>query len=455
MAAAASSVHQLVRRLEADIAAGATAAGTLLGTEQELCLQYGVSATTFRQAARVLEASGIAAMRPGNRGGLIAAGPSVDGAARTAAAYLQFTGAQVDDVMALSEGLFPLLIRLATDRVTVAAVQDLRALLKAINQTDELYEQGLRRTQLFEAVARIAGNPVLQLCQQMSMHFLVDVVPFELMKTGKPSVWVEPAEIVETIIGGDQARGHRLIRDYTQMHAEIFANAEKGTLQSAEALEAGSSRTRSAKMARQLLGDIRRMNWPVGARLGDEPELMARYGVSRATYRQAIRTLEEYFAVETRRGLQGGIFVAEPNPRRIVSLATATLRRCGATADDSRAVGALVLLAAFQAAQRRDPQGLEEALTGAVAAARDDELAGVAQAYRALADIAGNPVVTFVMGLIAAFDAELEVDTRPATNGGAAATLAVIAAALKAGDESLARRAWIDLGAMAAFPSRV
>ena len=38
--------------------------------------------------------------------------------------------------------------------------------------------------------------------------------------------------------------------------------------------------------------------------------------VSRATFRQAVRLLEQYFAVQTRRGPGGGLFVASPDDNK-------------------------------------------------------------------------------------------------------------------------------------------
>jgi DNA-binding FadR family transcriptional regulator len=59
---------------------------------------------------------------------------------------------------------------------------------------------------------------------------------------------------------------------------------------------------------RQVVSD----GWPVGAFLGSEPELMERYGVSRAVLREAVRLLEHHDIAAMRRGPGGGLFVSEP-----------------------------------------------------------------------------------------------------------------------------------------------
>ena len=51
-----------------------------------------------------------------------------------------------------------------------------------------------------------------------------------------------------------------------------------------------------------------------GERLPAEPELMGEYGVSRSTWREAMRTLAAENLVVATRGVTGGTFVIEPSP---------------------------------------------------------------------------------------------------------------------------------------------
>jgi DNA-binding FadR family transcriptional regulator len=54
-----------------------------------------------------------------------------------------------------------------------------------------------------------------------------------------------------------------------------------------------------------------------GELLGSEVELIARYGVSRAVFREAVRLLEHHGLVEMRRGLHGGLFIRQPDPKPV------------------------------------------------------------------------------------------------------------------------------------------
>lgn len=56
-----------------------------------------------------------------------------------------------------------------------------------------------------------------------------------------------------------------------------------------------------------------------GQRLPTEPKLCAMFGVSRSTVREALRVLASQHLIETVRGVQGGSFVATPDPLRMAA----------------------------------------------------------------------------------------------------------------------------------------
>ena len=64
--------------------------------------------------------------------------------------------------------------------------------------------------------------------------------------------------------------------------------------------------------ARKIFEDVVERGWPVGELLGSEAELIARYGVSRAVLREAVRLLEHLQIARMRRGPGGGLFVTAP-----------------------------------------------------------------------------------------------------------------------------------------------
>ena len=70
-------------------------------------------------------------------------------------------------------------------------------------------------------------------------------------------------------------------------------------------------------VADQIEQTIVGQRWEPGDLFGSEMELIARYGVSRAVFREAVRLLEHHGLAEMRRGLHGGLFVRQPDPRPV------------------------------------------------------------------------------------------------------------------------------------------
>jgi DNA-binding FadR family transcriptional regulator len=70
-------------------------------------------------------------------------------------------------------------------------------------------------------------------------------------------------------------------------------------------------------VADQIAQTIVGQRWEPGDLFGSEMELIARYGVSRAVFREAVRLLEHHGLAEMRRGLHGGLFVRQPDPKPV------------------------------------------------------------------------------------------------------------------------------------------
>ena len=65
---------------------------------------------------------------------------------------------------------------------------------------------------------------------------------------------------------------------------------------------ADSNAKRAAKVADLIVEDVMALGWPVGEVLGSEAELLERYHVSRAVFREAVRLVEHQQVARTRRG---------------------------------------------------------------------------------------------------------------------------------------------------------
>jgi DNA-binding FadR family transcriptional regulator len=91
---------------------------------------------------------------------------------------------------------------------------------------------------------------------------------------------------------------------------------------------------RAAKVADLIVDDVMALGWPVGKVLGSETDLLARYHVSRAVFREAVRLVEHQQVARTRRGPGGGLVVTEPTIGAVKDAVVLYLHRVGATLDE-------------------------------------------------------------------------------------------------------------------------
>src|SRR5246127_921104 len=91
---------------------------------------------------------------------------------------------------------------------------------------------------------------------------------------------------------------------------------------------------RASKVADRIIEDVIAAGWPVGEILGSEAELLARYQVSRAVFREAVRLVEHQQVARTRRGPGGGLVVTEPTVDAVIDAVVLYLYRAEARLDE-------------------------------------------------------------------------------------------------------------------------
>ena len=87
--------------------------GTLLGSEEALIAELGVSRSTVRQVARVLEREGLLKVRRGPSGGYFAARPDAETIQSAVSAYLETLEMDREDVTAIASALWVEVVRKA------------------------------------------------------------------------------------------------------------------------------------------------------------------------------------------------------------------------------------------------------------------------------------------------------------------------------------------------------
>lgn len=159
----------------------------------------------------------------------------------------------------------------------------------------------------------------------------------------------------------------------------------------------GEAAKAGEQLARRIEDEIVKAGWPIGQRLGSEPELMERYGVSRAVLREAIRLLEHHQVARTREGRGGGLVVSAPDSRAITRALELYLQYRDVTLVDLLATKRAIELAALPVvASRLDDAVVERLRRAGIAEQAEGEAVFEitdANLHILLAELTGNPAM--------------------------------------------------------------
>jgi DNA-binding FadR family transcriptional regulator len=195
--------------------------------------------------------------------------------------------------------------------------------------------------------------------------------------------------------------------------------------------------------AARIVDDVVALGWPVGTVLGSEADLLERYDVSRAVFREAVRLVEHQQVARMRRGPGGGLIVSEPSVDAIIDAAVVYLHRTDATLDEVFQAR----LALEEIVTDLAPDRLEEEDLARVRDLVADEAAGRVVDHRAfhalLASLTRNPALELFVDIMNRVSTLYLSDVRAISSATASESRhahARIADAVLTGDAALARR---------------
>jgi DNA-binding FadR family transcriptional regulator len=238
---------------------------------------------------------------------------------------------------------------------------------------------------LHAAIAELARSPALELF----VHTLL-LASGEPGRTGAGTQARERA-LVRCIAAGRAAQAR------SDMHAQLLEREGNGPRVRRRTPRALRNGKRAELLVRELSDAIRSSGLEAGTRLGSEPELIRRHGVSRGVLREAVRMLEQHSVVRMRRGIGGGLFVTQPDPASVVlsaSVYLAHLELGPRSYHEARL--ALEPPAAALAAERAsepDLRSLQVALGRALIAGGEDLPPAARSLHERIADLCGNRAV--------------------------------------------------------------
>lgn len=148
--------------------------GMLLGGEEALIAQLGVSRATIRQAARLLEREGLLRVRRGINGGYFSARPDLHTIEAAVSAYLEMVDTDAEEPLAIASALWvEVMRRMARLETGKAAtlVEDFRKVLSQVSPNasfDDVldFEQGFRK-----AIFDLLNARYIELIFQVNMVF--------------------------------------------------------------------------------------------------------------------------------------------------------------------------------------------------------------------------------------------------------------------------------------------
>ena len=337
---------QLANELADLIRRAGLKSGALVASEQDLRARHDVGRSVLRQAARILEERGVAFMKRGAGGGLIVAPPDPESAGRALAILLESRMQGPNALDRLLQATDTHVFLTATRRLDLVECERVRQLaLRLRPQT----EAGLRRLgeirQLLTAIRRLVKDPLAGLAYQATAEYGQDLVPYSVIAGGHDfqSVWWDALlEMIEAQMAGDVAALFDLRRRQLaiiQESQDAWSTIDRDSrlvpkIETEGAVETEPVQSPAERLARELLRDVRLLDWTPGVRIGGAGDLLARYGVTVGTLRQAVRMLEQNSVVRMERGRSGGLVVTLPDPAKAVDRALDYLRQTDIAADD-------------------------------------------------------------------------------------------------------------------------
>jgi DNA-binding FadR family transcriptional regulator len=326
--------ERIAAAIESDVLRDGWPVGKAIGSEDQLAERYGVGRAVIREAIRLAEHRQVVRMRRGRSGGLHVVEPDVSAVTDSLAIFLQYARADLDDLIeartvlevfaATAAAAAPPQGAAAAALETAAAA----ALEAAAGEEPGCSDQptGPAARRLHELVAQATGNAALLLFIQ-AIAALTD----RLAGQGGQAVPVagrrSPGQrrhqaIAAAIVDGQAAEAADLMGAdmlALQRTAKRLA-AQPGRPEPAVTVpEAGRAPQRPADLlAARIQREIMDLGWPVGESLGFEADLLQRYGIGRAQFREAVRILENHSVVRMQRGAAGGMLVAAPDGRAVV-----------------------------------------------------------------------------------------------------------------------------------------
>ena len=145
--------------------------GDYLGAENDLLKKLGISRPTLRQAAKMVERDRLISVRRGTKGGFFAERPDAKDAIQSLTRFLRLRGANLGNVMQVTRPVFEEAAAAAAKLRTAADIEQLTEFIADIDRCEESRELIASEVKMAGLIARISGNPVIELVMEIGYSF--------------------------------------------------------------------------------------------------------------------------------------------------------------------------------------------------------------------------------------------------------------------------------------------
>ncbi len=412
--------ERIAAAIESDVLRAGWPVGQAVGSEDQLAERYGVGRAVIREAIRLAEHRQVVRMRRGRGGGLHVVAPDVSAVTDSLAIFLQYARADIDDLI---EARTVLEVFAATAAAALPPGETAAAAIAAVARDEPGCSDqptGHCARQLHYLVARTTGNAALLLFIQ-AIAALTD----RLAGAGRTAAPAANGHlsagrrahmaIATAISRGAAAEAADLMRaDMAAFHRAVKRLAAQAGQQEPELTAlapTGRAPLRPADLlAARIQREIIERGWPVGESLGFEADLLQRYGIGRAQFREAVRILENHSVVRMQRGAAGGMLVTAPDGRAVVRVTALYLTYQGMNAAHIRDLRQHLEAATLRLAiDRLTGEGARrlEALLELERTWPDDDFRAVSHDLHAvIAELSGNKTLALLQSIVMQLTAE-------------------------------------------------
>ncbi len=209
---------RVARAIEDAIVARGWPVGEVFGSEAELLAEYGVGRNVLREAVRILETHGVARRRQGPGGGLVVVAPQADVIVESARLFLNFRGTRLSHLYDTWIALEGLALRELSRSLRPADLVALRDVIARTEQWDsKTGALTAGRPNVHLEIARLSGNPMLELCLQTLFVIATDAGVRRMPLDAAAAMRASDAALVDALATADVGLAHLKLRQMIEM----------------------------------------------------------------------------------------------------------------------------------------------------------------------------------------------------------------------------------------------